>query len=226
MSRVVVMLEEELAKLLEGTSDAAFSVDLQGEIRTWNKAAEELFGYPASFAVGKPCAGLIGGRITTNLLVCRQHCDIIECARTDRDISNFDMEIGPNSAPRSWVNVSILVACNGRTQRRLVIHFVRDIRKKKRALDLTSRVLRIARRLVSNADAVDETDEVPLVSSLTEQEKKILSLLAAGNTSKEVAGELQISMLTVRNHLSHVNHKLHTRNRLEAVLQARKKGLI
>ena len=37
------MLEQELFDLLEGTSDAAFAVTDQGEICSWNKAAEKLF---------------------------------------------------------------------------------------------------------------------------------------------------------------------------------------
>ena len=222
---MVVMLEEELANLLEGTSDAAFTVDLQGEIRTWNKAAEKLFGYPASLAIGQPCAQLIEGRMATKLKVCRVPCDVLECGRIGRNVSNFDMEISSRSGQRTWVNVSILLASNEHTrrQRRFVIHILRDIGKKKAAVDLTNRVLRSARRLVSTAD---ELDEMPPILPLTEQERSILSLLAAGKTSKEVAGDLQISMRTLRNHLSRVNQKLHTRNRLEAVLQARKSGLV
>jgi hypothetical protein len=30
-----MMLERQLAELLEGTTDAAFAVDLQREVRTW-----------------------------------------------------------------------------------------------------------------------------------------------------------------------------------------------
>ena len=40
------MLESELFAFLEGTTDAAFSVSEQGEIRSWNGAAQRLFGYP------------------------------------------------------------------------------------------------------------------------------------------------------------------------------------
>ena len=39
------MLENELFEFLEGTTDAAFSVSQQGEILSWNGAAERLFGY-------------------------------------------------------------------------------------------------------------------------------------------------------------------------------------
>ena len=39
------MLESELFAFLEGTTDAAFSVSEQGEILSWNGAAQRLFGY-------------------------------------------------------------------------------------------------------------------------------------------------------------------------------------
>ena len=217
------MLENELARLLEGTTDAAFAVDLQGEIRTWNKSAEKLFGYPASFALGKPCASLVAGRVGTSAEVCCGNCAILECTRTGRDISNFDMEVRTSSGQRIWANISILVASNDRTERRLTVHFVRDIRKRKSAEELTSRVLRMARNIVNS---VEEAGNLPPVSALTEQERKILRLLAAGKPTKEITGELRISVRTLRNHLHNVNQKLHTRSRLEAVIQALKRGLI
>ena len=130
------MLESELAKLLEGTSDAAFAVDLQGEIRTWNKSAEKLFGYPASFALGKPCATVVAGQNASGHQVCREHCDILHCARKSKNISNFNMRIRTSSGQRLWVNVSILVAANERTQRLLAIHFMRDIARNKTAEEI------------------------------------------------------------------------------------------
>ena len=49
------MLESELFALLQRTTDAAFSVTEEGEIMSWNKGAEKLFGYPAAEAVHKTC---------------------------------------------------------------------------------------------------------------------------------------------------------------------------
>jgi PAS domain S-box-containing protein len=217
------MLEGELAELLEGTTDAAFAVDLQGEVRTWNKAAENLFGYPASMAIGMSCASLIGGRIASSTPMCSQSCYILECARHGTQIPNFDVEIRTRSGQPVWVNVSLLVASNGRTQRLLTVHFMRDIRERKKAELLTSKVLRLARNLVSD---VEESSALPPISELTAQERNILSLLASGKTTTEVTAELQISLRTLRNHISHVNQKLHTRNRIEAIMQALRRGLI
>ena len=55
------MLELELFTLLEGTSDAAFTVINQGEICSWNKAAEKLFGYSAADALNKTCHSILQG---------------------------------------------------------------------------------------------------------------------------------------------------------------------
>ena len=217
------MLERQLAELLEGTTDAAFAVDLQGEVRTWNRAAEKLFGYPASLAIGKSCAALVGGRIAAGTPVCCESCDLLECARKGKEVSNFDLEIRTRSKETVWVNVSVLIASNQRTEHRLAVHFMRDIRERKKAEQLTSRVLQMARNLVSGAE---ESVALPPNSPLTAQEKNILRLLASGKTTNEITVELQISMRTLRNHLYNVNQKLHTKSRIEALMQALKRGLI
>jgi PAS domain S-box-containing protein len=41
------MLESELFALLEHTADAAYTVTTDGEICSWNRAAEQMLGYSA-----------------------------------------------------------------------------------------------------------------------------------------------------------------------------------
>jgi PAS domain S-box-containing protein len=217
------MLERQLAELLGGTTDAAFTVDLQGEIRTWNKAAENLFGHPASSAIGQACATLVKGRLDGRTPVCCQTCDVLECVRAGREVSNFDLEISTRMRRRVWVNVSLLVTSDEHTERCLVVHLMRDIRRRKKAEQLTNEMIQVARSLVGNGE---HTSELPPIVPLTSQEKKILTLLVAGKATREVTVELQISMSTLRNHISHINQKLHTRSRTEAVLQALKRGII
>jgi len=53
-----------------------------------------------------------------------------------------------------------------------------------------------------------------------------LQLFAEGNTSATIARTLGISAQTLRNHLHHINRKLHTRSRLEAVTHAQRRGLL
>ena len=133
------------------------------------------------------------------------------------------MEISTRAGRHVWVNVSLLVTYDERTERRLIIHMMRDIGRRKKAERLTTDMLRIARSLVSS---VDPSGELPPILPLTSQEKKILSLLIAGKGTKDAAEELRISMSTLRNHISHINKKLHAKNRTEAVMKALKRGII
>lgn len=58
---------------------------------------------------------------------------------------------------------------------------------------------------------------------LSEQEIKILSLIAQGKTSKEIACTLFLSNGIVRNYTSNIFDKLGVNNRLEALKIAREK---
>jgi DNA-binding CsgD family transcriptional regulator len=64
------------------------------------------------------------------------------------------------------------------------------------------------------------------VSSLSSQEIEILKMFAAGNSSSKIVKKLGISPQTLRNHLHHINQKLRTHNRLEAVMHAMQRRLI
>lgn len=223
MSAETAMNERQLAKLLEGTSDAAFAVDKQGEIRIWNNSAENLFGLSAVLAIGKQCSELVHGSLSLEKPVCSEVCDVLECMQKERRVSDFDMKIKKTDGEFVWVNVSLLSAVEDRTGRKLAVHFMRDISERKKKEELTGKMLKLARELVNGTH---ETNGLPPVSPLTAQETNILRLLASGKSTDDLTAELQISKPTLRNHLSNINKKLHTKSRIESVVQALKRGLI
>jgi len=61
---------------------------------------------------------------------------------------------------------------------------------------------------------------------LSERERQVLELVAAGATNREIAEQLHLSPYTVKEYASTLYRKLEVRNRLEAVKRAEKLGLI
>lgn len=53
---------------------------------------------------------------------------------------------------------------------------------------------------------------------LTERERTVLALVAAGLTNKEIAGQLNAAIRTVEQHLTHIYAKLRVTSRTEAVI--------
>ena len=61
---------------------------------------------------------------------------------------------------------------------------------------------------------------------LTDREHEVLELIGAGATNREIATHLTLSPNTVKEHASTLYRKVSARNRAEAVVQARKLGLL
>jgi DNA-binding CsgD family transcriptional regulator len=139
---------------------------------------------------------------------------------------NIDAVLQARDAPsgaRTWVNISTIIFDNRRTGDRLFVRLARDITQRVRNDALVLRVLESARQLVAQAD--DATDYTP-TAPLSDQELRVLKLFAEGRNSTAIARALKISPQTLRNHLHHINEKLGTHTRLEAVTHAQRRGLI
>ena len=65
-----------------------------------------------------------------------------------------------------------------------------------------------------------------IVEPLTNRELEVLQMLAAGQSNQAIAGELVVTLDTVKKHVSHLLGKLGAANRTEAVARARELGLI
>jgi PAS domain S-box-containing protein len=219
------ILEGELFALLEQTTDAAYTVTDGGEICSWNGAAEELFGYSASEVVRRNIDEVLEARdaLGTRALAGGFDAPTRRTNGTSPGIENFDLDVRVGDGRRIWVNVSTIVFDNHRTGRRLFVRLAHDISQRRRKEELLNQMMEVAQRLVR---LTDDPSELAPVESLSEQERRILKLFADGGNPAAIAGKLSISAQTLRNHLHHINRKLRTHNRLEAVTHAQKRGLI
>jgi two-component system, NarL family, nitrate/nitrite response regulator NarL len=68
----------------------------------------------------------------------------------------------------------------------------------------------------------DETEPLP---TLTPREREVLTLVARGQTNREIATALDVAENTVRRHLQNILEKLHLRNRVELAAFAMKHQL-
>ncbi len=71
----------------------------------------------------------------------------------------------------------------------------------------------------------DEFPDEPEIK-LTNRENEILQLIAKGLTNKEVANVLKLSHSTVRTHLEHIYQKMDVSNRVEAITEGYKRGMV
>ncbi|MFC0582520.1 response regulator [Micrococcoides hystricis] len=69
-------------------------------------------------------------------------------------------------------------------------------------------------------------EEDPLLNELTEREKEVLMLVAAGKSNQEIAVELFLSISTVKTHVRGILAKLYLRDRIQAVVYAYETGLV
>ena len=61
-------------------------------------------------------------------------------------------------------------------------------------------------------------------SDLTPREQEVLNLIATGATDKEIAGQLSLSLHTVKSHVRNILSKLHAANRRQAARLAGREG--
>lgn len=63
-------------------------------------------------------------------------------------------------------------------------------------------------------------------TGLTDREKEILRLMAAGKSNAEIAAELVLALQTVKTHVGNVLDKVGARNRTQAVIRAYETGFV
>ena len=90
----------------------------------------------------------------------------------------------------------------------------------------------LARRLLKHfrvgevAPPAAPAQKEPEGKKLSARESEILQLIAKGVSNSEAAALLSLSKATIRTHLEHIYRKLEVTNRVEAVTEGLRKGII
>ncbi|MEM7112670.1 MAG: response regulator transcription factor [Chloroflexota bacterium] len=86
----------------------------------------------------------------------------------------------------------------------------------------------VAGKLVGNLNQIQPKQEPTktAVFELTKRELEVLKCLAEGDTNREIAKKLFISLGTVKSHVSNILNRLELRDRIQAAIFARENGLV
>ena len=193
------------------TSEAAFAVNRNGRIVSWNSAAENTFGYSKTQAIGRRCWELLRGRDLFGNIFCCDGCAIRTAAFCNESVHRFQVDLLTAARKRIRLTVVSLMLLAG-PDTELLVHL---------CFPESGAAQISAHSLISDPPSRNDQSDF-----LTTRETEVLSFLHNGSKVAEIAAALNISVYTVRNHTQHVLLKLNAHSQLEAVARGRKLGLI
>ncbi|MGO8947188.1 MAG: LuxR C-terminal-related transcriptional regulator [Ktedonobacterales bacterium] len=218
---------QDLVFDVANTTDGAFAVNLRQSIMSWNAAAEELLGYTQKEVLGRTCGSILG--------ICgrpRSDCDTERCyalANTIRGrlTPRTEVEVRTRAGDLRRLSMGVLTA-HSSSGEMCVVHVFHDITGKRRSQAEVSSEPVVGRfpPPVGLEPGLYDSGKGQASLQLTHREHEVLRLLAAGLTTSDIAANLSISPITVRNHVTKVIEKLEVRTRLQAVVAASRLGLI
>jgi DNA-binding NarL/FixJ family response regulator len=84
----------------------------------------------------------------------------------------------------------------------------------------------VTRRLIEEFARTPASPRVRGLEGVTEREREVLTLIARGLANVEIAQHLQVTLATVKTHISHLLNKLDARDRAQLVIAAYESGLV
>ena len=200
-------------RIIARTGSAAFARDTDGRITTWNLAAERLLQRSIASVLGRPCHEVLAGRDPSGNPYCGPGCPVARTAFAGSPIRPFTLTVLDAAGHRRMVRVSALLIDDAEHPSPELIHVIDPI-------DLAGRP-QGAPPIALPTSSRDRSPE-----RLSSRERQVLSLLASGHATVDIAAVLELSPHTVRNHVAACLRKLDCHSRLEAVDTARRHGLV
>ena len=209
-------------------TDGACGISGQQRVVLWNPAAESILGFEAGDVLGRHCFEVFHGSDEDSRPVCQRDCPIFRLARNTKSAPTALLRTTRRDGAEIWLSVSTVVIPSCWNVEAVLVHLFRDVSHLK---DCETAIERLVASLHPSAAATGGIPghERPAPSStpcLTNRENEVLQLLAAGQSTREIARTLFVSPSTVRNHVHNILAKLDVHSRLEAVTTALRFGLL
>jgi PAS domain S-box-containing protein len=217
--------------IVENAARAAVATNGDNTILHWNAAAVELFGFTAEDVMGRNLQQVIQARDVHGNRLSADHGAFHEMIRIAEAPQSFELAIITATGKMIRVAVSIVVVIGPKATEIQLVYLMTPMHRRRRADEAIDRLLAQANVpgvTMPGSQQTTGADQRGTASThrLTRRQLEVLLLLAEGKKSREIAGELGISVHTVRTHIQGILRTLGSANRLEAVSRALHERLI
>lgn len=209
---------DETLDRIARSGEAVFVVDGSNRVILWNKACENLVGRPARHVLGKRCHEVVGGRDSNGNVYCHASCPVAHQARDLRNdpVRRFELDVVGGDGGKRRLSTSMFAVPSYHPALTTLVHVLRPAERGSAAGEPSPGEREPLAPLPAPGGTV----------ALTPREKEILGCLANGLTTVSIAKSLSIARVTVRNHVQSILQKLAVHSKLEAVVAARRDGLL
>jgi DNA-binding CsgD family transcriptional regulator len=211
--------------IVENAARTAVATDSRNNITGWNPMATEVLGYTADEAIGRNFQEVLLARDIHGNPLCPDHCAFHDMVRAGDAPESFELDVFTSEDKKLRISVSIVVVLGPQAREYNLVYLMTPLRRRRRADEAIDRLLAEAHRPGSPATGAEERGRRK-TPRLTRRQKEVLALLAIGRNSNEIAGELGVSVHTVRSHVQGVLKALKVSNRIEAVSRALNERLL
>jgi len=214
-----------LVDLLFDTVDGVFAVDAKQRIVFWNPACEQLLKRPARQALGRHCCELLHGSNAAGEALCRADCNVAQLARGGSSPGSFSLWIENGHGAKQGLKVSIVLMPSPSKAQWTVVHLLHRS-KAATTVEMLEGDAQRGQWLRPGSIGSDACTPAVATSALTIREDEIFRLLAEGLSLKAISARLHISLVTVRNHVQHIQSKLGVHSQVETVAYAYRHQLV
>jgi len=214
-----------LADLLFRAVDGVFAVDAKQKIIFWSPSCAQLLGTPSNHALGRPCSEVVRGKDPEGQPFCGGGCCMTRLSQGEDVRGTFPLRVCNGDGSEMRLSVSIVLVPSRRKDLWTCVHLLHR-GEAADTLDVLEYNTSQGRPCSDHHADNDGRLSSAAISPLTSREREILQLLAEGLAVSVISQLLNISPVTVRNHLQHIQAKLGVHSQVETVSYAYRHNLV
>ncbi len=206
--------------LLFHTVDGVFAVDSQQRIIFWNLGCAQLLGIPTNEALHRHCKDIVRGKDLVGQPFCSDGCCVAGMTDGGKGPTTFPLQVTDGNGSELQLSVSIVLMPSRKKDCWACVHLLHR-EGVTNGLDIMECAAQSKNVSYSSRGNGNSSNGAPIeLSTLTARECEILKLLAEGLSARVISNMLYISLVTVRNHIQHIQAKLGVHSQAEIVAYA------